>query len=130
MVNADYTVKQDNIVREKSFEFAISVVKLSKGLAEVRKEFIMSKQLLRSGTSVGAMVREAEHAESKNDFIHKLGIAQKEINEAIYWLELLRATDYLEETEFQEVHVKAVEVIKLITAIIKSAKMNLNRNVN
>lgn len=130
MVNADYTVKQDNIVREKSFEFAISVVKLSKGLAEVRKEFIMSKQLLRSGTSVGAMVREAEHAESKNDFIHKLGIAQKEINEAIYWLELLRATDYLEETEFQEVHVKAVEVIKLITAIIKSAKMNLNRSVN
>ena len=130
MVNADYTVKQDNIVREKSFEFAISVVKLSKGLAEVRKEFIMSKQLLRSGTSVGAMVREAEHAESKNDFIHKLGIAQKEINEAIYWLELLRATDYLEETEFQEVHIKAVEVIKLITAIIKSAKMNLNRNVN
>lgn len=130
MVNADYTVKQDNIVREKSFEFAISVVKLSKGLAEVRKEFIMSKQLLRSGTSVGAMVREAEHAESKNDFIHKLGIAQKEINEAIYWLELLRATDYLEETEFQEVHIKAVEVIKLITAIIKSAKMNLNRSVN
>ena len=130
MVNADYTVKQDNIVREKSFEFAISVVKLSKGLAEVRKEFIMSKQLLRSGTSVGAMVREAEHAESKNDFIHKLDIAQKEINEAIYWLELLRATDYLEETEFQEVHIKAVEVIKLITAIIKSAKMNLNRSVN
>ncbi len=130
MVNADYTVKQDNIVREKSFEFAISVVKLSKGLAEVRKEFIMSKQLLRSGTSVGAMVREAEHAESKNDFIHKLGIGQKEINETIYWLELLRATDYIEETEFQEVHVKAVEVIKLITAIIKSAKMNLNRNVN
>ncbi|MFN7748536.1 MAG: four helix bundle protein [Cyclobacteriaceae bacterium] len=130
MVNADYTLKQDNIVREKSFEFAIRVVKLSKGLAEERKEFIMSKQLLRSGTSVGAMVREAEHAESKNDFIHKLGIAQKEINETIYWLELLRATDYLEETEFQEVHVKAVEVIKLITAIIKSAKMNLNRSVN
>lgn len=130
MVNADYTVKQDNIVREKSFEFAISVVKLSKGLAEVRREFIMSKQLLRSGTSVGAMVREAEHAESKNDFIHKLGIAQKEINEAIYWLELLRATDYLEETQFQEVHIKAGEVIKLITAIIKSAKMNLNRSVN
>lgn len=90
----------------------------------------MSKQLLRSGTSVGAMVREAEHAESKNDFIHKLGIAQKEINEAIYWLELLRATDYLEETQFQEVHIKAGEVIKLITAIIKSAKMNLNRSVN
>lgn len=130
MVNADYTVKQENIVREKSFEFAISVVKLSKGLAEVRREFIMSKQLLRSGTSVGAMVREAEHAESKNDFIHKLGIAQKEINEAIYWLELLRATDYLEETQFQEVHIKAGEVIKLITAIIKSAKMNLNRSVN
>ncbi|MFO0109807.1 MAG: four helix bundle protein, partial [Alphaproteobacteria bacterium] len=86
-------MKQDNIVREKSFEFAIRVVKLSKGLAEERKEFIMSKQLLRSGTSVGAMVREAEHAESKNDFIHKLGIAQKEINETIYWLELLRATD-------------------------------------
>jgi four helix bundle protein len=78
-----------NIVKDKSFEFAVRVVKLFKYLSIQEKEFVLSKQLLRSGTSVGAMIREAEHAETKKDFIHKMAIAQKEINETIYWLELL-----------------------------------------
>jgi len=86
---------KDNVVKNKSFAFAVRVVRLYQFLCEQKKEFVLSKQLLRSGTSVGAMIREAEHAETKNDFKHKMGIAQKEINETIYWLELLKETDYL-----------------------------------
>jgi four helix bundle protein len=77
---------KENVVKIKSFSFAINIVKLNQYLVDHRKEFVFSKQLLRSGTSVGAMVIEAEHAETKNDFKHKLGIAQKEINETIYWV--------------------------------------------
>ncbi len=115
-------MKTENIVKDKSFAFAVRVVKLYQNLVDEKKEYVLSKQLLRSGTSVGAMVREAEHAESKNDFTHKLAIAQKEINESIYWLELLKETDYLTATEFEDICKDAVEVIKLLTAIIKSAK--------
>ena len=86
----------------------------------------MSKQLLRSGTSVGAMVREAEHAETKKDFIYKMAIAQKEINESVYWLELLKETDYLKHSEFDSIHCDALEIIRLITTIIKSSKANIN----
>ncbi len=111
-----------NIVKIKSFAFAVRVVKLYQYLGEHKKEFVLSKQLLRSGTSVGAMVREAEHAESKNDFKHKMAIAQKEINETIYWLELLKETDYLTTEQFESINHDAVEIIKLITAILKSAK--------
>jgi four helix bundle protein len=75
----------------------------------------LSKQLLRSGTSVGALIREAEHAESKLDFKHKFSIAQKEINETIYWLELLRETNYLTEGQFESINKDAVEIIKIIT---------------
>lgn len=101
-------------------------MKLYQFLCEQKKEYVLSKQLLRSGTSVGAMVREAEHAETKNDFKHKMGIAQKEINETIYWLELLRETDYLTAEQFEIINNDAVEIIKLITAILKSAKSNIN----
>jgi four helix bundle protein len=79
---------QENLIKKKSFNFAIRIVKLNQYLQADKKEYVLSKQLLKSGTSVGAMVREAEHSESKLDFIHKLSIAQKEINETIYWLEL------------------------------------------
>lgn len=117
---------KDNIVKNKSFAFAVRVVKLYQFLCEQKKEFVLSKQLLRSGTSVGAMAREAEHAETKNDFKHKMGIAQKEINETIYWLELLKETDYLTIEQFESINKDAVEIIKLITAILKSAKSNIN----
>jgi len=83
---------RENVIKIKSFGFAVRVVKLYQFLCNEKKEFTLSKQLLRSGTSVGAMVREAEHSESKADFVHKLAIAQKEINETIYWLELLKET--------------------------------------
>jgi len=116
---------KENIVKNKSFEFAIRVVKLYQFLCDQQKEFVLSKQLLRSGTSVGAMVREAEHAETKKDFIHKMAIAQKEINETMYWLELLQQTQYLNNEQFESVNNDALEIIKLITSIIKTAKTNI-----
>jgi four helix bundle protein len=122
MINA----MKENIVKTKSFAFAVRVVKLYQFLIEQKKEFVLSKQLLRCGTSVGAMVREAEHAETKNDFKHKMGIAQKEINESIYWLELLKETGYLTNEQFESINSDAVEIIKLITVIIKSTKANIN----
>jgi len=114
-----------NIIKEKSFRYAIRTVKVYQLLVSEKKEYILYKQLMRSGTSVGAMIRESEFAESKKDFIHKLSIAQKEINENIYWLELLSATKYLNEKEFDSLNHDAVEIIKLITSIIKSSKKTL-----
>lgn len=117
---------KENIVKNKSFGFAVRIVKLYQFLCEQKKEFVLSKQLLRSGTSVGAMIREAEHAESKSDFKHKMAIAQKEINETIYWLELLKETNYLTIEQFESISTDAIEIIKLITTIIKSTKANIN----
>ena len=90
----------------------------------------MSKQILKCGTSVGAMVREAEHSESKADFIHKMAIAQKEINETIYWLELLHVTEYISNQEFESINIDALELIKMITSSIKTAKKNLSLTTN
>jgi len=115
---------KNNIVKNKSFEFAVRVVNLYKFLIGEKKEFILSKQLLRSGTSVGAMIRESERAESKADFIHKLAISQKECNETLYWLELLYETDFLSMKQFDSINNDAIELIKLITSIIKTAKSN------
>ena len=115
-----------NIIKNKSFAFAIRIVKLYQFLCETKKEFVLSKQLLRSGTAVGVLIREAEHAESKTDFKHKMSIAQKEINETIYWLELLKETGYLTDEQFQSICDDAVEIIKLLTSIIKSTKANIN----
>jgi four helix bundle protein len=117
---------KENIVKKKSFSFAVRVVRLYQFLIAEKKEFVLSKQLLRSGTSVGAMVREAEHAESKSDFKHKMAISQKEINESIYWLELMKETGYLSLDEFTSLNNDAVELIKLITSIIKTTKANIN----
>lgn len=118
---------KENVVKEKSFSFAVRIVRLFQYLCGEKKEFVVSKQLLRCGTSVGAMVREAEHAETKADFKHKMAIAQKEINETLYWLELLKETEYLTSEQFESIINKdAVEIIKLITSIIKSVKLTIN----
>ena len=106
----------------KSFKFAIRIVNLYKYLCDEKKEFVLSKQVLRSGTSVGAMIREAEHSESKSDFIHKMAIAQKEINETLYWLELLSETKYISIAEFESINTDAIEIIKMLTSSIKTAK--------
>lgn len=110
-----------NIVKEKSFAFACEIVSLHKILHE-RKEFVLSRQLLRSGTSIGANIREAEQAESKLDFIHKLSISLKEANETAYWLELLFTTQYVSESEFQCIQPKLSELLRLLTRIINTAK--------
>ncbi|HET8574333.1 MAG TPA: four helix bundle protein [Edaphocola sp.] len=111
-----------SILKEKSFAFAISVVKAYKTLAEEKKEFVMSKQLLRSGTSVGANIREAKNAESKNDFVHKLGIAQKECDEALYWLELLYFTEYINKGAFEKLSDEATQILKMLRSTILTIK--------
>jgi len=115
-----------SILKEKSYHFAVRVVKLFKFLQSEKKEYILSKQLMSSGTAIGALVREAEFAESKADFIHKLAIAQKECNESIYWLELLNETEYLQESEFNSINKDAIGIIKIITSSIKTVKSKLN----
>ncbi|MBD3842439.1 MAG: four helix bundle protein [Campylobacterales bacterium] len=114
------------IVLDKSFDFAIRIVNLYRHLCNDKKEFILSKQLLRSGTSIGANVNEAQAGQSKVDFISKMSIASKEAREAKYWIELLIKTDYL---NIEEVHVKSLleeinELIKIITSIVKTSKEN------
>ncbi len=99
---------KENVAKAKSFAFAVRVVKVYQFLKAEKAEFTLSKQLLRSGTAVGAMIREAEHAESRNDFIHKLGVAQKEMNETIYWIELIYETGYLSEKQFESLNKDAV----------------------
>ncbi|MDR2042498.1 MAG: four helix bundle protein [Tannerella sp.] len=116
------------ILKEKSFRFAVRIVNLYKHLCEEKREFVLSKQALRSGTSVGAMVREAEHSESKADFIHKMAIAQKEINETIYWLELMCETAYLSVKEFESINSDAAELMKMLTSSVKTAKSSLTTN--
>ncbi|HEX3069871.1 MAG TPA: four helix bundle protein [Thermoanaerobaculia bacterium] len=110
-----------NVVMEKSFAFAVRIVDLCRQLSE-KREWVLSKQLLRSGTAIGALIREAEQAESKSDFIHKLAIALKEANETEYWLLLLRNTDYLDASEFASLHRDNRELLKLLTSIIKSSR--------
>ena len=116
---------KDNIVKDKSFDFAVRVVELHKYLVNEKNEFVLSKQILKCGTSIGAMVRESEHVESKADFIHKLSIALKEANETEYWLLLLLKTDYIQEKHFNSISSDNSEIIKLLTSIIKSSKSNL-----
>ena len=114
-------IEKKNIIKEKSFAFAIDIVNLYKVLSE-KKEFVLSRQVLRSGTSIGANVRESEHAQSKADLIHKLSISLKEANETEYWLDLLYETKYLSDLEFQNIKPKIIELLRLLTSIIKTSK--------
>jgi four helix bundle protein len=106
--------EKKSILNDKSFLFAIRIVRLFQQLTEMKKEYVMSKQLLRSGTSIGALVREAQNAESSKDFIHKLSISQKECDESVYWLELLKATEYINELEFESLKNDAIELLKML----------------
>ena len=112
----------DNIIEEKSFLFAIRIVKLNQYLREVKGEFVLSKQLLRCGTSIGANIAESQQAQSRADFISKMSIALKETSETKYWLRLLNATDYISETEFESIYQNCIEIEKILVTIVKSAK--------
>jgi len=115
-------VLKKTVIQEKSLAFAIRVVNLYKFLCEEKKEYVLSKQLLRSDTSIGAMIQESRHAESNADFIHKFAIAQKECNESIYWLELLYETKYISQIEYNSLYENAVELMKIITSSIITSK--------
>ena len=117
---------QNNVLLDKSKLFAIRIVNLYKYLCNDKKEYVLSKQILRSGTSIGANVKESIYAQSKLDFISKLSIALKEASETEYWLELLYQTEYVNSIQFESIHNDCVELLKLLTAIIKSSKRNLN----
>ncbi len=112
----------EQTAENKSFLFAVRIVKLCKHLRGTKKEYTLSKQLLRSGTSIGANIAEAQQAQSRADFISKLSIASKEAVETNYWLRLLRATDYLNEAEFKSIHSDCCELERMLTAIVKSSK--------
>ena len=117
-----------NLIKDKSILLAIRIIKLSKYIQETKNEFILTKQLIRSGTSIGANIHEGDFAESKADFIHKLSIAQKECSETLYWIELLKETSYLNTMEYDSIYNDSIEVMKLLTSILKTAKKNLYNN--
>ena len=111
-----------SVLRDKSYEFAIQVVKLSQSLQTDKKEFVLSRQLLRSVTAIGALLREAEYGQSTADFIHKMSISLKEANETEYWLDLLFETRYISESEFKFIKPKIIEILKILVSIINTSK--------
>lgn len=117
--------KKENIIAIKSYEFALKTVKLYKSIVFDHKEYVLSKQLLRSGTSIGALVKEAEHAQSKKDFINKMNIALKEANESIYWLKLLKDSELITNDEFEPIYLDNEEILRLLISIVKTTKSNL-----
>lgn len=114
--------KSNNPLKDKSYTFAIKIVKLSQSLVNERKEFVLSKQVLRSGTSIGALIRESEFAASKADFINKLTVSLKEANETEYWLMLLHDTDYLDKKNFEILQADCKELIAMLVKSIKTSK--------
>jgi len=116
--------KKEGALKDKSFDFALRIINLYKYLINEQKEFILSKQLLRSGTSIGALVREAEYAQSKADFLHKLTISLKEANETEYWLQLLNKSNYINDKMFNSIHKDIHELLKLLIASTKTIKEN------
>ena len=111
-----------NAIQDKSRAFAIEIINCYKFLVEEQHEYVLSKQLLRSGTSVGANARESKNAQSKSDFLNKLSIALKEADETDYWLDLLHATDYIDDELFDSLETDCNEIIKILTSIIKTLK--------
>lgn len=118
-------MSSDNIVVVKSKKFAVRIVRLYQYMCNEKKEYILSKQLLRSGTSIGANIKEAIRGQSKADFIAKMSIALKEASESEYWLELLHETDYLSDKQYESIYNDCQELLKLLTSIIKSSKNNI-----
>ncbi len=115
---------KENVIETKSFDFAVRIVNLYKYLTTEKKEFVLSKQLLKSGTSIGANVSEAQRGQSRADFLAKMSISQKEANETYYWLRLLHKTEYLTDKEFESIEPEIKEIIAILTAICKNAKIN------
>ena len=113
---------KENTLKIKSYDFAIRIVRLSQFLQNDKKEFVLSKQILRSGTAIGALIREAEYGQSKSDFIHKLSISLKEANETEYWVNILKDTGYVEQNLYESILSDCNELLRLLIASIKTAK--------
>ncbi|MDR1679789.1 MAG: four helix bundle protein [Prevotellaceae bacterium] len=115
------------IIAPKSYHFALRIIQLYKWLCSEKKEFVLAKQVLRSGTAIGALIKEAEHAQSKPDFLNKMNIALKEANETEYWLMLLKDSDFLSVIEFNSMHTDCSELIKLLASTVKTTKTSLQK---
>ncbi len=111
-----------SVLRDKSYEFAIEIVKLSQFLQTEKKEFVLSRQILRSGTAIGALLREAEYGQSKADFVNKMSISLKEANETEYWLLILKDTEYLENDQFNALQKSCKELMAMLISLIKTMK--------
>lgn len=118
---------KESIVATKSVEFALNVISMAKELVNDKKEFVLSRQVVKSGTAIGALIREAEHAESKADFLHKMNIALKEANETLYWLELLVKSLYLTQEEYEKLNQNCEELVRMLASIVKTTKSKLGR---
>ena len=115
---------KENVIMRKSFAFSVRIVNLHKYLSQEKKESVISKQIYRSGTSIGANIAEAQRAQSTADFVAKMKIALKEANESQYWLQLLHETKYITDKEFQSIHNDLLEILKILTAICKHYPQN------
>lgn len=114
----------DNLIEKRTYDFALRVIRAYKYLCTEKGEYVLSKQLLRSGTSVGAMMREAKFAQSRADFVNKASIALKEANESIYWIDLLHDSDYLDDNVYVSIHGEANAITAILVSIVKSTKAN------
>ena len=119
---------KENVIQQKSFVFAIRIINLYKYLTGKKKEFVLSKQILRSGTSIGANIEESIGGRSDKEFLFKLEISYKEARETIYWLKLLKETEYISNSEFESIHVEAEEICKILAKIIITLKGKLIKN--
>ena len=115
---------KNNIIKDKSYSFALRVVKMCRYLTSEKQEYVLSKQVLRSGTSIGALVMEAEHAQSRADFVNKMNVALKEANETTYWLSLLKDSGYIDEQMFNSILPQSEELLKILISIVKTSKSN------
>ena len=123
-------MSQDILIDKRSYLFALRIVKAYKYLTKQQNEYVLSKQMLRSGTAIGAMMREAKFAQSRTDFVSKASIALKEANETLYWLELLHDSDYIDNKTFNSIHTEADEITAIIASIVKSTKENTEKYDN
>ena len=119
---------KNNILKEKSYSFALRIVKLHQYMCTTKNEFTLSKQVLRSGTAIAALVYEGECAQSKSDFINKLNIALKEANETAFWLMLLKDSGYISVENYSSIAADCMELLKLLISIIKTSKINIKKD--
>ena len=122
-------MEQENVIMKKSKAFALRIIKMYKYLCGEKREYVMSKQVLRSGTSIGANVREAIRGQTKPDFIAKMSVAQKEAEETCYWLELLYESGYLSRTIYESMYRDNLEINRILASIIITARQNLKRQL-